>query len=163
MTNFYIWKGKITASGIGKIKPIAIFEDLKSARKFFNETKRDVENYPLRKGSRIETYLTRETELALNFNASHIISFDIYYYKKEDSKKPKAKKFRVNQCLRAASIADHNCIFYGCVINRTEKTLTLNLESESYGIRKRKIYKDEKGNEYCFPLGKFSMAPIFRA
>lgn len=121
MTNFYIWKGKITESGIGKIKPIAIFEDLKSARKFFNETKRDVENYPLREGSRIETYLTRETELALKFNASHIISFDIYYYKKEDSKKPKAKKFRVNQCL------------------------------------------DEKGNEYCFPLGKFSMAPIFRA
>lgn len=74
-----------------------------------------------------------------------------------------AKKFKINQCLSATSITDHNCIFYGYVMSRTENTLTLNLESESYGIRKRKIYKDEKGNEYCFPLGKFSMAPIFRA
>ena len=77
--------------------------------------------------------------------------------------KPKAKKFRVNQCLRARSICDYNCVFYGYVIDRTENTLTLNLESESYGIKKRKIYKDEEGNEYCFPFGKYSMAPIFRA
>ena len=68
--------------------------------------------------------------------------------------------FRVDQKLRTRSTGDYECVFEGIVIKRTLKTVTI--ETSMNGISRCKIYKNE-GEEFIFPFGKYSMAPIFRA
>ena len=69
-------------------------------------------------------------------------------------------KFQAGQKLQTRSICDHNCIFTGTVVKRTEKTATIDA---GRGEKRCKIYHDTDGAEYVFPFGQFSMAPIFRA
>ena len=71
------------------------------------------------------------------------------------------KQFKENQILETRSICDHDCIFDGRVISRTEKTVKLDLGSD--GIKNVKIFTEENGDEYCYPYGRYSFAPIFRA
>lgn len=70
------------------------------------------------------------------------------------------KKLEINQNLSCHSACDYNTIFTGKVISRTEKTATIAVEC--FGIKRVKIFKDENG-EYVYPLGRYSMCPIFRA
>jgi len=70
-------------------------------------------------------------------------------------------KFITGKTYGTRSIGDHDCIFKGTVMKRTAKTVTINCQHE---IAKRcKIHHDEDGDEFIFPFGRYSMAPIFRA
>ena len=70
-------------------------------------------------------------------------------------------KFKTGQTYSTRSICDHNCIFSGVVINRSARRVTLNVDMQ--GVVTVGILVDEQGNEYCYPIGRYSMAPIFRA
>ena len=69
------------------------------------------------------------------------------------------KNFKIGQALKARSVCDHNCIFSGAVVKRTAKTVTIITRGEE---KRCKIHSNGEG-EYIFPLGRYSMAPIFRA
>ena len=68
--------------------------------------------------------------------------------------------FTDSQQLFSRSICDHECIFRGVVIKRTEKTVTIT--TPRTGVKRCKIHLNDEG-EYIFPFGQYSMAPIFRA
>lgn len=68
-------------------------------------------------------------------------------------------EIKAGQILKARSACDHDCIFSVQIIDRKGKFATV----KAQGITKRiKIMVDDAG-EYIYGLGKFSMAPIFRA
>ncbi|MBE9515952.1 MAG: hypothetical protein IME93_03125 [Proteobacteria bacterium] len=69
--------------------------------------------------------------------------------------------FTTGQQLSARSICDHDCVFEGQVLKRTAKTVTINTRMK--GVSRCKVHNDEQGNEFIFPYGRYSMAPIFRA
>jgi biotin synthase-related radical SAM superfamily protein len=69
------------------------------------------------------------------------------------------KHFTENQITTTRSICDSACTFSARVIKRTAKSLLLLIDGEQKRV---KIQHDQDGNEYCFPFGRFSMAPIFR-
>lgn len=71
------------------------------------------------------------------------------------------KTFKEKQELMTRSICDHDCIFDGRVISRTAKTVKLDLGRD--GVKNAKIFTDKNGDEYCYPYGRYSFAPIFRA
>ena len=71
------------------------------------------------------------------------------------------KKFTANQEVTARSVCNHDCVFEGTIIKRTAKTVTV--KTMMKGVTRCKIHLDIEGNEYIFPFGKYSMAPIFRA
>jgi hypothetical protein len=63
------------------------------------------------------------------------------------------------QVLEARSACDYDCVFSVKVIDRKGSFATV----EAHGSTKRvKIRSDDRG-EYVYALGKYSMAPIFRA
>lgn len=71
------------------------------------------------------------------------------------------KTFTTGQQLSTRSACDHDCIFTGEIVKRTAKTV--HVKTAMSGTVKRKIQIDSEGNEYIFPEGQYSMAPIFRA
>ncbi len=70
------------------------------------------------------------------------------------------KKFSVGQKLTARSVCNHDCIYSGVVIKRTPKFVTI--EIKGYGERRVKVHVYDD-YEMVFPLGRYSMAPIFKA
>lgn len=73
------------------------------------------------------------------------------------------RKFYAGQELWNRSVCDHNCIFSGKVIKRNEKTIRVSLDDNPKKYKTCKIHHDDAGNEFIFPYGRYSMAPIFRA
>ena len=71
------------------------------------------------------------------------------------------KQFKVDNTYSMRSVCDHNCIWECKVISRTKCFLTLKVSGYRDPI-KCKVSQYE-GEETCFPLGHFSMAPILRA
>jgi hypothetical protein len=69
-------------------------------------------------------------------------------------------KITPGQTLTARSICDSNCIFSVEVTERKGRFATVRTDK---GESRKKIYADNSGNEYLYALGKYSMAPIFRA
>lgn len=72
-------------------------------------------------------------------------------------------KFLPGQNLETRSICNHDCIFKAEVISRTEKTVTIKVDGK---IKKLKAHTHENinnGNEFIFPYGRYSMAPVFQA
>ena len=67
--------------------------------------------------------------------------------------------FKQGQALSSRSICDHNCIFTGTVVKRTAKTLTITTRGET---KRCKIHESD-GIEFIYPLGRYSMAPVFKA
>jgi hypothetical protein len=68
-------------------------------------------------------------------------------------------EIKSGQILTARSACDYDCIFSVKVLDRKGSFATV----EAHGEAKRvKIRSDDRG-EYVFALGKYSMAPIFRA
>ena len=68
-------------------------------------------------------------------------------------------EIKSGQVLTARSACDYDCIFSVKVLDRKGSFATV----EAHGEAKRvKIRSDDRG-EYVFALGKYSMAPIFRA
>lgn len=68
--------------------------------------------------------------------------------------------FTAGQQLKARSICDHDCIFEGEVVSRTAKTATIRINGEA---KRCKIHVDDDGVEFVYPLGRYSMAPVFSA
>ena len=66
------------------------------------------------------------------------------------------EKFEVNKAYEMRSICDRDCKWKYTVKKRTAKTVTF-----TDGTRCR--VKEYEGEEICFPLGKYSMAPVLRA
>jgi hypothetical protein len=73
--------------------------------------------------------------------------------------KIKLYKFYKGQKLAARFIGDRDAILHGEVISRTPKTVTVKIGAD---VRRHSI-KVHDGTELIYPLGKYSMAPIFRA
>lgn len=69
-------------------------------------------------------------------------------------------KFSVGQQIGVRSISDYDCIFRFAVVARTAKFVTFLYHDEE---RRCGIKTDQHGNEYAYPLGSFSMAPVARA
>lgn len=70
-------------------------------------------------------------------------------------------KLTVDMTLEARSVCDHNCVWYAQVLKRTAKYVTLYVAH--VGNKRCKVHTDEDGNEYVYPLGQYSMAPVMRA
>lgn len=59
----------------------------------------------------------------------------------------------------ARSLGDHDCIFRFTVVSRTAKFVTLR---ESDGRERRVGVKTDGRGEYCYPFGRYSLAPLLR-
>jgi len=68
-------------------------------------------------------------------------------------------QFIAGKVYQCRSICDHECVFKYEILSRTKSFITIKNHNE---ITKRKIYLDGT-EEYCYPQGQFSMAPILRA
>jgi hypothetical protein len=72
----------------------------------------------------------------------------------------KTKRFKAGQSVSCRSLCDYDCVWSGTIVKRTAKTVTVKLENERE--RRCKIH-EIRGEEFIFPLGRYSMAPIIRA
>lgn len=70
-----------------------------------------------------------------------------------------AKAFQIGNTYTTRSACDHDCIFAFNIVRRTAKTITFTYhgKEQTRGVRVR----DDA--ETCFPLGRFSMAPVITA
>jgi hypothetical protein len=66
---------------------------------------------------------------------------------------------QTGQTLTARSACDHECIFSAEVLKRAGKFATVKAMGET---RRVKIHADDSG-EFIFAIGRYSMAPVFRA
>lgn len=66
---------------------------------------------------------------------------------------------KAGQTLTARSICDYECVFTAEIIERKGNFATVKAEGAT---RRVKIYNNGDG-EFIYALGKYSMAPIFRA
>lgn len=71
------------------------------------------------------------------------------------------KRFIIKRTYFMRSVCDYNCIWNCKVINRTAKFVKLKVDGEKEIVR-CKVFEYE-GVEYCYPLGKYSMAPMLTA
>ena len=72
--------------------------------------------------------------------------------------------FKVGETYATRSIGDSDCIFSGKVLKRTAKTITFHMGA--FGVRVCRVIADLSawnGCESVYPLGNYSMCPIFRA
>ena len=67
--------------------------------------------------------------------------------------------FVVGKTYETRSACDHNCIFKATVIKKTVKTVTVNTMD---GVKRCKV-QEWNGEQFFYPLGQYSMAPIMRA
>jgi hypothetical protein len=70
------------------------------------------------------------------------------------------KRFEAGQKVSCISACDRNCVWSGIITKRTQKTVTVKLEHEKE--RRCKIHVI-RGQEFIFPFGNYSMAPIIWA
>ena len=62
--------------------------------------------------------------------------------------------------MTAHSICDHECIFEAEILSRNGSFVTV----KAQGLERRvKIMQDSEGEEFIFAMGRYSMAPVFRA
>ena len=66
---------------------------------------------------------------------------------------------QTGQTLKARSACDHDCIFSVEVIERKGSFVTVKAQGN---VSRKKVMSDDRG-EYVYAMGKYSMAPIFRA
>lgn len=69
------------------------------------------------------------------------------------------QKFETGKTYTARSVCDYDCVFSMDVMSRTEKTVTVKVMGET----KRCKIKEIDGVEAVYALGRYSMAPLFRA
>lgn len=69
--------------------------------------------------------------------------------------------FAAGQTLTARFMNDWDTVLTGTVTRRTAKRITLKMDDGKVVTVGALV--DGEGNEFCFPLGRYSMAPIFRA
>lgn len=72
-------------------------------------------------------------------------------------------KFEIGKEYSCRSICDHECVWTFKVTARTEKTITVTDGEKTKKLRIIQKLSEWSGTESCYPLGKYSMAPILRA
>lgn len=70
------------------------------------------------------------------------------------------KKFEVGPTYEMRSVCDHNCVWLGTVLKRTDKFVTMYIPGHG-DVRGKVTVHD--GVETLLPLGRYSMAPMMRA
>ena len=70
-----------------------------------------------------------------------------------------ANQFIAGNTYTASSICDRDAVWTFTVISRTASSLKL--RDADGKVTTKKVY-DDGLNEFCFPLGKYSMAPRLR-
>jgi hypothetical protein len=70
-------------------------------------------------------------------------------------------KFQLNKQYQTRSICDHDCIFSYEVTKLSKGFVTV--KSRMDGEKRKKIYVDHNGIEFCYPQGTYSMCPILKA
>ena len=78
---------------------------------------------------------------------------------KPEIKNNMTNTIQAGQTLNARSVCDYNCIFSVEVIERKGSFVTVKAQGN---VSRKKVMTDDRG-EYVYALGKYSMAPIFRA
>lgn len=68
--------------------------------------------------------------------------------------------FEVGKTYQTRSACDHNCIFEAKVIKKTAKTVTV--ETRMEGVKRCKVHSHD-GEQFFYPFGQYSMAPMMRA
>jgi hypothetical protein len=72
--------------------------------------------------------------------------------------------FKAGQKLSTRSIGDHNCIFTATVLKVTAKTVTILMNGKEKRCKIHNPFKHHNGSGFfIYPLGRYSMAPTFRA
>jgi len=68
-------------------------------------------------------------------------------------------RFEVGKTYTTRSACDYNCIFEAKVIKKTAKTVTVETNE---GVKRCKVheYRDE---QFFYPFGQYSMAPVMKA
>jgi len=69
-------------------------------------------------------------------------------------------KFEVGKTYTTRFASDYDSVLSGKCVKRTAKFVTF--EMDAFGT-KRVGVREWDGDEVCSPLGRYSMAPIFRA
>jgi len=69
-------------------------------------------------------------------------------------------KFQIGTTYTTRSACDHECIFAFTVTARSAKFVTL---EDRHGRIARAGVKVFDGEERCFPMGRYSMAPVISA
>ena len=69
-------------------------------------------------------------------------------------------EFEAGKTYEARSACDYDCIFSFEVVRRTARTITFLHHGQE---KTRGVKQDSGGEEFCFPLGRYSMAPTIRA
>lgn len=73
------------------------------------------------------------------------------------------KAFKINGNYEMFSPCDQTCTWAYKVLNRTAKTVTLAALDDNSKVVKCRIACDTDGQEFCRPLGRYSMSPVLRA
>ncbi len=69
-------------------------------------------------------------------------------------------RITAGQTLTARSVCDQDCIFSAEILARKGNWATVRALGETKRV---KIHHDEREQEFVFALGRYSMAPTFRA
>ena len=67
--------------------------------------------------------------------------------------------FEIGKTYETRSACDHECIFTAIVLKKTAKTVTIKTMD---GLKRCAVHHFE-GDDFIYPLGRYSMAPIIRA
>jgi hypothetical protein len=70
-------------------------------------------------------------------------------------------KFKLGKTYQTRSICDYDCIFSYEITKLNKGFVTV--KSRMKGEKRRKIFVDSEGVEFCYPEGQYSMCPILRA
>ncbi|WP_421878350.1 hypothetical protein [Pacificispira sp.] len=68
--------------------------------------------------------------------------------------------FETGKTYYCRSVCDHDCIWTFTVERRSQSSVWL---TDRRGNTKRRTIKVGAGTEFCFPLGRYSMAPVLSA
>ena len=73
------------------------------------------------------------------------------------------KKFEVGKTYFMRSVGDYDCIWYCEILSRTAKFVTVKVSGYVDPVRVGIKLDEYRQQEECFPLGRYSMAPLLRA
>ena len=69
--------------------------------------------------------------------------------------------FKTGKTYEFRSVCDHNCVWTAEVLGRSAKTITIRIDGRD--TKTCKVHMADDGYERCFPLGRYSMAPVMAA
>lgn len=70
-------------------------------------------------------------------------------------------RFYAGQTVRGRFVCQYDSAFNCDILRRTTKTVLVKVHGRD--VTRCKIHTDNDGREFIFPLGRYSMAPVFRA